>query len=382
MDTNTNTNTNTNNPTRSNRRLFAGAAAGLGAAVVGATLLVSGGSAGAIVNGQAANVADSPWQVSLQDDEGYYCGGSILDATTIVTAAHCVEDGDGAGTFVRAGVTDSRDASGQDIDAISIRSHPDYAETGIGDIAIVTLAEPLTFNAAVQPIATATRAEIDSASVATVTGWGAKSENGGDSPAQLLSATVPLVGDASCSAELDTDAAGEVCAGGTGTDTCYGDSGGPLVITTADGPKLAGVTSWGDECGADTPGVYAEVPNYLDFLRSGSVNVGGDSGTEAPVAEPPAEDSDVEPIDDEPAFDDVESFEDAPIVEVLLGDEWFEVDTSSWADSEWDLILDSVIIDEEDRFDDTDSFDDEIDCDELWFDETVSDEEYFDLCDE
>ncbi len=371
----TTTNHTASNPTATNRRglLVTGMAGGLGAVVMSATLLIGGGSAGAIVNGTAATIIDSPWQVSLQDDDGYFCGGSILDATTIVTAAHCVEDGDGAGTFVRAGVADSRDRSGQDIDAVSITSHPDYERTGVGDIAIVKLAEPLAFDDTVQPIPTATRAEIDAANQATVTGWGAKSEDGGDSPAQLLTATVPMVTDAACAVDLDTDANGEVCAGGTGTDTCYGDSGGPLVIQTADGPKLAGVTSWGDECGADTPGVYAEVPNYIDFLRSGSANV-DDAGEPASPDVDPVDEGEVEPVDEAPEFDDIEMIDDAPIVEVLLDDEWFEVDTSSWSDTEWTLILDNLTIDGE--------FDDDIDCDELWSDKSISDDEYFALCDE
>lgn len=43
-----------------------------------------------------------------------------------------------------------------------------------------------------------------------------------------------------------------------GDDTCSGDNGGPLILGTdpRQGPVI-GVTSWGNGCGAATPGVYA-----------------------------------------------------------------------------------------------------------------------------
>ena len=77
-----------------------------------------------------------------------------------------------------------------------------------------------------------------------------------------------------------------ICGGGSGPDTCQGDSGGPLVCALRDhsgenqvrGRKeneshevkiqyvLVGVTSWGIGCGK-TPGVYAEVADYLDWIN-------------------------------------------------------------------------------------------------------------------
>jgi trypsin len=397
------------------RGLVAGVlAGGLGAAVMGATLLIGGGSAGAIVNGTPTTAASSPWQVSLQSEGSYYCGGSILDATTIVTAAHCVEGETAAGTTIRAGVANSNDAGGQDVRVASITSHPDYAETGVGDIAVIKLAEPLTFDANVQPIATASRAEIAAADTATVTGWGAVGENDGDSPDQLLTTTVPLVDDATCNTQLGTDAAGEVCAGGTGTDSCYGDSGGPLVVATADGPKLAGVVSWGDECGGDTPGVYAEVPNYVDFLNTGVA-------TPTQDAPAPADAADEDTLDDEFSdadFDDedfgIEDFSDDDfsdedfdtddyadedygdddefIVEEFIDGEWVEVDTSDWTDADWaeldaeyeayneDLDFENVDFEDADfeNFEDADWED----FDDADFDDELSDEEWLAFCEE
>ncbi len=241
--------------------------------VISAALLAGGRPAGAIVNGSAVSISDAPWQVSLQyQDYGYFCGGSILDDTTVVTAAHCVDWIDSGGLFVRAGVADSTSGTGQDVAAKSITWWPDYAATQVGDIAIIILEEPLTFSATVQPIPIASAQEISAVTVATTTGWGRMSSDGSDSPQQLRTTTIPLIGDSACIVSgTDIDRDGEMCAGGQGSGPCYGDSGGPLSVATASGPKLAGIVSWGMVC-ADTPAVFAEVLNYMNFIATAAAN--------------------------------------------------------------------------------------------------------------
>jgi len=66
-----------------------------------------------------------------------------------------------------------------------------------------------------------------------------------------------------------------ICGGKRDEDTCQGDSGGPL-ITIVDNSQngereytLFGVTSWGYGCGQQgKPGVYAEVADYLPFIKT------------------------------------------------------------------------------------------------------------------
>ena len=43
-----------------------------------------------IVGGATANVAEFPHQVSLKKSGGHFCGGSIISALHVLTAAHCV----------------------------------------------------------------------------------------------------------------------------------------------------------------------------------------------------------------------------------------------------------------------------------------------------
>lgn len=282
------------------------------------------GDAGAIVGGEPANTTDVPWQVSLQFDEEHGCGGSIVSPTQVVTAAHCLESDDPTGVSVLAGQDDLNDSGGQRVAVDRIVPHPQYARSEVPDLAVLTLESPLQFNGDVQPIALASSDEIASATEGLVSGWGATSETSEAEQPQLLSATVPMVDDATCDTDLGgIDDAAETCAGGTGTDSCYGDSGGPLAIEVDGKMKLAGVTSWGDECGGATPGVYAEVATFADFITSGGDTVGdfepenaGSAGEDGgdpsdELEEPTLDDSELDDTDgfDPDDLDDLDGFD-------------------------------------------------------------------------
>ena len=67
-----------------------------------------------IVGGQQAP-SPIPWQVSVQiGDSFHFCGGTILDTYTILSAAHCFDDyGDSVeGFYIRAG-SRKRSSGGQ-----------------------------------------------------------------------------------------------------------------------------------------------------------------------------------------------------------------------------------------------------------------------------
>ena len=45
-----------------------------------------------VINGEEAVPHSWPWQISIQgQDNGHYCGGSILSANWVLTAAHCAK---------------------------------------------------------------------------------------------------------------------------------------------------------------------------------------------------------------------------------------------------------------------------------------------------
>lgn len=56
-----------------------------------------------IVGGVPAVAGDFPFIVSMQIGGSHFCGGSLLDSTTVLTAAHCVVGQNVARVTVRAG---------------------------------------------------------------------------------------------------------------------------------------------------------------------------------------------------------------------------------------------------------------------------------------
>jgi hypothetical protein len=92
-------------------RLVMALAAGVSLAAMG--LVLGANPGGAIVGGTPAPSGSAPWQVSLQDDEGHFCGATVISARVIVTAAHCTEGLDATDIAVRAGVTGLSDTSAQ-----------------------------------------------------------------------------------------------------------------------------------------------------------------------------------------------------------------------------------------------------------------------------
>lgn len=50
---------------------------------------------GRVVGGQNAAKGEFPWQVSLLKNNNHNCGGSIISKNHILTAAHCVVQGNG-----------------------------------------------------------------------------------------------------------------------------------------------------------------------------------------------------------------------------------------------------------------------------------------------
>jgi secreted trypsin-like serine protease len=214
----------------------------------------------------------------------------------VITAAHCVADGDpdcgppgdppvcgattdpnGDGTVRLDGddvgailgrTTLSDSSQGTEHQVADVRVHPGFVESSLDrDVAYLVLASPSS-----QPaidIAGAGEEQLwDPGSPTEVSGWGVTefSSYGSDT---LRAAVTPVIDDVVCGGDGANGgafhAALMVCAGylSGGIDTCQGDSGGPLQAPgqSADGGllyRLIGITSWGYGCAAaNAPGVYS-----------------------------------------------------------------------------------------------------------------------------
>jgi hypothetical protein len=217
---------------------------GLVGLCLAACLLGSGSPASAVTGGTEVDAATfaSDWSftVAVGNSAGVVCTGSLVNASTVITAGHCVDPAE-VGTLpdtVFYGNPDYTKASTVGIE--SIDQNPDYGGPGQGDTAILNLAQPVT---GVTPIRVATLAEAQAlgASVsARFAGWG-YIDNSGIPPTTLHA------GAATVTSNTGTGSALWSLPEGTVMD-CQGDSGGPLVATVPSGEDvLIGATSFGGQ---------------------------------------------------------------------------------------------------------------------------------------
>ena len=110
-----------------------------------------GGAQARIIHGNRAK-APIPWQVSLQTSVGgfHFCGGTILDKTTILSAAHCFQNRIGTKSYVLAGKVTKYSYDRIRIARVII--HPLKSKSRQHDIAIIKLSKPLPFGISIQPM--------------------------------------------------------------------------------------------------------------------------------------------------------------------------------------------------------------------------------------
>jgi len=242
-----------------------------------------------IVGGSEASISQFPWQVFLEGrfEEGgrtftTSCGGSILDATHILTAAHCVDiEGTTLQHSAAAFLVASGDSNVNELSPTTqvrrvagIRTHPYYTVSPEmkDDAAVLTLEKPLELSEAAnaEPIplvpAGATPAP---GSTLSLSGYG-KEQGAEDAPpdGQLHSTTLTAIGSDACRSQVKLSSAVLLCAVSPSSSGCQGDSGGPL---TQGSPAVeVGIVAFGaKECPVGNPTVFTNIaaPEIRDFIE-------------------------------------------------------------------------------------------------------------------
>lgn len=244
-----------------------------------------------IIDGTPVRQGDYPWQVSIGflgaswgDTRFHHCGGAIIGANWVLTAAHCLVGEQGVAAprdlIVRYGNVDLLDAQTVAVDRVL--PHPSYSHGKLGqsDIGLLRLARPIPDHTGRKLWFAREDGRLgllEPGVCARASGWGATGFQRGtfrrSFPQILQETTLPIVDIRACqqayAGAVAIDPKQHICAGFArgGTATCSGDSGGALVVRF--GParwQLLGVVSFGKRSDTD-PRVCALENGYPVFTR-------------------------------------------------------------------------------------------------------------------
>ena len=216
-----------------------------------------------------------PWMADLYYNVGgHFCGGSLINSTWVLTAAHCSTGMNPTSVRIqvhRHDLGESAASEGGIVRQVSkIIIHERYNPININnDIALWELTEPIT--GIDMPELDSTGSFSAVGTMTTVIGWGATREGGFGSDI-LMGVDVPIISNTKCNQQYGagsiTDAM--ICAGYDegGKDACQGDTGGPLFVESGNRVIQVGIVSWGQGCArADYAGVYARVSALHSFIE-------------------------------------------------------------------------------------------------------------------
>ncbi|XP_026116560.1 transmembrane protease serine 6 [Carassius auratus] len=231
-----------------------------------------------VVGGTDAVEGEWPWQASLQINGRHICGGALVSAQWVVSAAHCFSDDRFfspsvwtvyLGKLRLYGNSQTEEA----IRVSHIHLHHYYDdETHDYDVALLRLVRPVWSGTLAHPVCLPPQThQLEPDVLCWVTGWGALREGGAVSDV-LQKVDVRLVSEDACVRSYGYMITPRmICAGyrSGGKDACQGDSGGPLVCQEPSGRWfLAGVVSWGRGCGRpDYYGVYTRITKLSGWIK-------------------------------------------------------------------------------------------------------------------
>ncbi|RUS87429.1 hypothetical protein EGW08_004804 [Elysia chlorotica] len=243
---------------------------------------------GRISMGHEAAPGSAPWHVILRETKHQttFCGGSLISADTVLTAAHCVKDFlfifgyqfDPAFIRMYVGTNFCNGKNGTLRTVKSYTTHKNFNDSHYNnDIAVFKMDRPVFFSKTVMPICLEkpefVQELLKPRRIGIVTGCGAR-YNKGPPSALLNEIQLPYVARAICeerAAQVKTNfTSGMFCAGYPRRmrgDACQGDSGGPYIIQFHGRFIQAGIVSWGVGCDRENHyGYYTDLSHYYSWI--------------------------------------------------------------------------------------------------------------------
>ncbi|XP_055595530.1 transmembrane protease serine 9-like [Uranotaenia lowii] len=218
------------------------------------------------------------WKAPSGDFE-WRCTGTLIAEDFVLTAAHCTQDEDKEPTVVRAGDLDlystKDDRFAQQLAIKEIIRHPEFNfNSAYHDLALIKLAKPVTVTDFVVPACLYTN---DSSSFTTLyaTGWDFYT----DVSPPIYNSPLNAINQDRCKFWYRDNKEAfrkginrmQMCAGDETLTQCPGDTGGPLQVRLLSSsrytPFVIGVSVLGVPCGQTTPGAYAKIAHYINWIE-------------------------------------------------------------------------------------------------------------------
>ncbi|KAF9693300.1 hypothetical protein EKO04_008625 [Ascochyta lentis] len=237
-----------------------------------AALSVVSASPVAIVGGTTAKVNDFTFIAAVVHNNTVHCGGSLLNPTTVLVAAQCLEL-PAKDLQILVGTHDIN-SGGFGSGVTKMFQHPQYNyKIADKDVGIIKLDTPIPSALNIKyPTLAAAGSDPVAGTVGKIAGWG-DTQTSEKYPSVLREVDIPVIDRAKCAAmyksnkNINAITENMFCAVAKsgGKDACTGDSGGPMIDASTG--VLTGVASFGWQCArADSPGVYVRVGAVRDFI--------------------------------------------------------------------------------------------------------------------
>lgn len=241
-----------------------------------------------IVGGHESVIGAWPWLAALyltrRGIKTAECGGALVTAKHVITAAHCTVNSRRGTTFDASQITirlgdhdlesDEDGLTPVEVQVSNIIKHRNFVlRTFQNDIAILELVSSVKFQKYIAPLCLpygVFQGDNLAGRNAFVAGWGTTSFDGPAS-SKLLEVQLRIWQNSDCADVFRRDVpitSVNLCAGDGDKDACRGDSGGPLMLPHTDGRfYMVGIVSFGKKCAEPgIPGVYTRTTAFLDWI--------------------------------------------------------------------------------------------------------------------
>ncbi|KAH8284021.1 hypothetical protein KR054_007644 [Drosophila jambulina] len=236
-----------------------------------------------IHNGQEFPRGRYPWLSAIFHKTPaleFKCGGSLLSASIVITAAHCVHKMSETRVVVGLGRYDLLDYAEDGAEMRNVRKmvwHPEYNTRVLSDadIALVTMVRPVVFNDIIGPICLWTaEASTTVATSGSIAGWG--TDEAGNLPTKyprVVEARIASATDCASTWRATAVTDRTLCAGNMdGSGPCLGDSGGGLMVRQGSRWLLRGIVSSGERdpagsCKLTQYVLYCDLAKHLEWIN-------------------------------------------------------------------------------------------------------------------